>query len=308
MDATFNDLIEKFRRVKVWQRGDERAPHKPLLILLALGHYANGDKRLIPFSEVDAPLQELLRAFGPPRKSFHSEYPFWWLQSDGIWELTNADNVEARKGHTDAKKSELLKHNVAGGFTKELFDAIEANPVLIKRIAMDLLDRCFPESFHQDILETVNLQDTIETVERRKRDPRFRELVLTAYEYRCAICGLDLRMGGRELGLEAAHIKWHQARGPDTVENGLSLCSLHHKLFDRGAIGLGDDRTLLVSESVHGTEGLAHWLLNHHGRPIRLPQRDSYAPSPEFIGWHRKEVFRSPPRENLPFRSATNRT
>lgn len=297
MDAAFDDVIEKFRRVKVWQRGDERAPHKPLLILLTLGRYANGNNRLLPFSEVDVPLQDLLKAFGPPRKSFHSEYPFWWLQNDGIWELANANSVETRKGHADAKKSELLKYNVAGGFTKELFDAIEAKPVLIKWIALDLLDRCFPESFHQDILETVSLQDIVETVDRRKRDPRFRELVLTAYEYRCAICGLDLRMGGRELGLEAAHIKWHQARGPDSVENVLSLCSLHHKLFDRGAIGLEDDRTLLVSESVHGTEGFTHWLLNHHGYQIRLPQRDSYAPSTEFIGWHRKEVFRSPSRQ-----------
>jgi putative restriction endonuclease len=292
-----DDLLEKFRRVKVWQRGDERAPHKPLLILLALGRYANGHKRLLPFSEVDAPLQELLRAFGPPRKSFHSEYPFWRLQNDGIWELSNSELVESRESNNDAKKSELLKYNVSGGFSEDVFAAIQDHPELIKVIAVDLLDRCFPESFHQDILEAVNLQEAVETVERRKRDPRFRELVLTAYEYRCAICGLDLRMGGKELGLEAAHIKWHQARGPDTVENGLSLCSLHHKLFDRGAIGLGDDRTLLVSESVHGTEGLASWLLNFNGHQIRLPQRDSYAPSRDFIGWHRKEVFRSPSRQ-----------
>ena len=37
------------------------------------------------------------------------------------------------------------------------------------------------------------------------------------------------------LGIEAAHIKWHQAGGPDTEDNGLALCTLHHKRFDRGA-------------------------------------------------------------------------
>ncbi len=292
-----DSVLEKFRGLKVWQRGDERAPHKPLLVLLALGNYASGAGRLIPYSQIDAPLKRLLEAFGPPRKSHHTEYPFWRLQNDGVWELENAGQVESRKSNKDAKKSELLKYNVAGGFTRGLYDAITADPSLIKSISTDLLDRCFPDSFHQEILDSVGLHEDVEIVTRKKRDPRFRELVLTAYEFRCAICGLDLRMGGRALGLEAAHIKWHQARGPDTVDNGLSLCSLHHKLFDRGAIGLADDRTLLVSESVHGTEGLASWLLTYHGNHIRSPQRASYAPSSEFLGWHRKEVFRSPARQ-----------
>lgn len=292
-----DSVASRFSRLNVWKRRGERAPHKPLLILLALGKYERGSSRLIPFAEIDKPLRDLLEAFGPPRKSHHSEYPFWRLQNDGVWELSNAENVESRKSNNDAKKSELLKHNVAGGLTSELYTALHNDPGLTKRVSMDLLDRSFPESFHQEILDSVGLENIVETAVRKKRDSKFRELVLTAYEFRCAICGLDLRMSGRTLGLEAAHIKWHQAFGPDTVENGLSLCSLHHKLLDRGAIGLADDCTLLVSESVHGTEGLEGWLLTHQGNPIRRPQREVYMPSPEFLSWHRKEVFRSPSRE-----------
>lgn len=290
------DVIAKFSSLNVWQRGDERAPHKPLLLLLYLGLYSTGKPRLIPYSEVDKPLRELLELFGPSRKSFHSEYPFWRLQNDGVWELVNAEHVEKRSGQTDAKKSELLKYGVAGGLTEEFFSMLQKDKSLLRQAISVLLENSFPDSLHQDILESVGLLDSIEYSQRRKRDPSFREMVLRAYEYRCTICGLDLRMAGRELGLEAAHIKWHQARGPDVVENGLSLCSLHHKLFDRGAIGLSDQHLLLVSESVHGTEGLANWLLTHHGNPIRKPQRAEYSPSSEFITWHRKEVFRSPPR------------
>jgi len=210
--------------------------------------------------------------------------------------LEHADSVVKRSGQTDAKKSELLMHDVLGGLTSNLYEQILNDKGLLKQIVMELLEQSFPDSMHQDILDAVGLLDAIEFVQRRKRDPSFRDQVLRAYEYRCAICGLDLRMGGRELGLEAAHIKWHQARGPDTVENGLSLCSLHHKLFDRGAIGLSDEHIMLVSESVHGTEGMANWLLTHHGREIRKPQSNEYLPALDFIGWHRKEVFRSPPR------------
>ena len=52
------------------------------------------------------------------------------------------------------------------------------------------------------------------------------------------MCGYDVRLGNRELGLEVRHIKWHQAGGPDTEVNGLALCVLHHKLFDCGAYGM----------------------------------------------------------------------
>jgi putative restriction endonuclease len=33
----------------------------------------------------------------------------------------------------------------------------------------------------------------------------------------------------------------------DELDNGLALCSLHHKLFDRGVFGLDDDLTVVVS-------------------------------------------------------------
>jgi hypothetical protein len=32
--------------------------------------------------------------------------------------------------------------------------------------------------------------------------------------------------------------RWFAFDGPDTPDNGLALCSLHHKLFDLGALGL----------------------------------------------------------------------
>lgn len=293
-----SSVIECFQRLTVWRRGDERAPHKPLLILLALGRYYAGGSRLIPYSELDRPLKQLLDAFGSPRKSQHTEYPFWRLQNDGVWELKNVERCQSRKSNSDAKKSELLKYAVVGGLRAELYDACIERPHLFWQVSSDLLERCFPDSLHQDILEAVGLRwEARAFATRRNRDPRFRDLVLTAYEFRCAICGLDLRMAGRELGLEAAHIKWRQANGPDSVDNGLALCSLHHKLLDRGAIGLTDEGVLVVSESVHGSEGLETCLLIHHGKPIRSPLRVSYRPIPDFTRWHRAQVFRSPARQ-----------
>jgi predicted restriction endonuclease len=36
------------------------------------------------------------------------------------------------------------------------------------------------------------------------------------------------------------------------VENGLSLCSLHHKAFDLGAIAISDDHKVLASRDFRG--------------------------------------------------------
>jgi putative restriction endonuclease len=37
--------------------------------------------------------------------------------------------------------------------------------------------------------------------------------------------------------------------GPDALHTGLALCALHHKLIDRGALGLTDDCRVRISSS-----------------------------------------------------------
>ena len=143
-----------------------------------------------------------------------------------------------------------------------------------------------------DVLAAVGL-DEIEIIRRRKRDPQFRSAVLVAYGYRCAVCDFDARLGNAPLAIEAAHIKWHQAGGPDQVANGLGLCSLHHKLLDRGAFTLGVDGEIEVSPLVNGGPSTEKSLLRFHGDQIRLPRDGAVHPSGDFIEWHRTEVFRS---------------
>ena len=110
-------------------------------------------------------------------------------------------------------------------------------------------------------------------------------------------CSRDLALRNQPIGLEAAHIQWHQAGGPDVEHNGLALCPLHHKAFDLGAFTILPDQVLLVSERTYGRSGFDEWLLRFHGQPIRKPLRASYLPGNEFLAWHEKQVFKRPPRE-----------
>lgn len=294
---TPEQLKQQIRQIVVWKRGEQRAPHKPLLLLYALGRLVNADQRLIPFADVERDLRSLLLEFGPERKACHPEYPFWRLQNDGIWELTNIEHVQTRIGHTDGKKSELLKYDVNGGFKPEVFDLLRSRPSLVSELALEILSQHFPTTVFSDILDAVGLDIQFEQVLRRKRDPAFRERILIAYEYRCAVCGYDLRMGSQHVALEAAHIKWHVAGGPDDETNGLALCSMHHKLFDLGAFAVSDDLSLRVSQKANGTTGLSEWLMMFHGRPLRNAQSELWRPSAQFLQWHRDEVFHGPVRD-----------
>jgi putative restriction endonuclease len=301
LNMTRDELERRIAGLNVWRRGDQRAPHKPLLVLYALGRALRGEPRLVSYAEVGQRLADLLVEFGPPRRSVHPEYPFWRLQHDAIWEVESEGPMSHRQGHVDPKKSELLARSACGGFTSDVHRLVSRSPALAHRLANLLLEAHFPDSMHEDILAATGL-DVEPPVERFEpasppRDPAFRRAVLVAYEQQCAVCGFDVRLGGASLGFDAAHIKWRQAGGPDVVANGLALCVLHHKLFDRGVFTLDHGRRFVLSELVTGGTGFDTHLLSFHGRSIRRPQGRKYEPNEGFLAWHAREVFRGPGRE-----------
>jgi putative restriction endonuclease len=104
--------------------------------------------------------------------------------------------------------------------------------------------------------------------------------------------GLAVRHGSVSIALDAAHIRWFQAGGPDQESNGLALCVLHHKTFDLGAFTVSRDGVLLVSDQAHGTAGFHEALTSRHGQPVRPPRRPEWKPAPESLDWHAREVFK----------------
>ena len=289
-------LVQKFETLNLWRKDGTRAPHKPLLVLYAIGELLRGKSRLLPYSEIDESLVNLLSEFGPRRSRQGTQYPFWRLQSDGIWEVTDVDKIRLTASG-DAFKRDLVDYDVRGGFTKEVADHLQSDSELAAEIIQKMLDCHFPDTWHEDLLQGVGIELTSKGTIRQKRDPNFRPNILKAYEYRCAVCGFDVRLGRNPVALEAAHIKWRQAGGPDLKVSGLALCSLHHKLFDRGAFTLSNDLEILVSDDAHGTAGFQEWLMRFHGQKLNFPQRQTYYPSENYTRWHVREVFQGEYRE-----------
>ena len=304
--------------INTWKRRGERAPHKPLLLLLALARLQRGESRIAAYeSDVREPLRRLLIDFGPPRRAHKPENPFWYLRSDELWEIPDEELAAIRgRGPKGGPSDRLLRDvNAHGGFPEPIHRLLEANPQLAAEAGRRLLQSHFPETLHEPILNGVGLSvgegdaaaraegladDDDVAAKRPRRDPHFRRRVLTAYERRCAICDFDMRLEDTLVALDAAHIRWHAHGGPDEVPNGLALCTFHHVTFDRGAIGLepaDQGFRILVSDIVHGQSDSVRRLLRHHSRPLRPLQRSSQRPGRDFVDWHRREVFRGSPRD-----------
>ena len=100
-------------------------------------------------------------------------------------------------------------------------------------------------------------EDIVVTLEKgtaliRKGQTEFRRIILDNYHHRCAIC--DIREDDL---LEASHII--EVKNKDTaglLKNGICLCVLHHKMFDKGYLYFDDDYILQVSEKARQSKQL----------------------------------------------------
>ena len=294
-----SQLIERFDRIRVWQQGDHRAVHKPLLVLLMLGKLVRGEVGA-RFEDIEDEFRKLLEQFGPMSAAASRQYPFWHLRTDGLWVLEGPLGIVDRPPGASPTLTEA--RTLSGSFAPEVLATLRDKPALIAQIAQRIVAGHFPESLQQDVLAAVGLEGgdagADAAPDRARRDPSFRPRVLLAYEYRCCVCRHDLRLGGQVVGLEAAHIRWVQAHGPDIEPNGLALCSLHHKLFDLGVFTvLPGQFMLVVSQHVTGSDEVRARLMGYHGAGIVLPQSRTSYPAAEFLAWHQGEVFKKPQRE-----------
>ena len=130
------------------------------------------------------------------------------------------------------------------------------------------------------------------TVKVRLHQRAFRERVLDAYRSQCAFC----RLKHREL-LDAAHIiPDNLPESRPTVDNGISLCKLHHAAYDSFMIGVTQDYVIHIREDIleeedgpvlqHGLKGL------HKTRWILRSSRSNY-PSKEALEWRYSRFVRA---------------
>lgn len=117
-------------------------------------------------------------------------------------------------------------------------------------------------------------------VRRRYHQVRFRRDVLRAYASRCAVCSL------RETELlEASHIiRDVDEAGIAAVVNGIALCAIHHRAYDRNLLGIDPRGVVHIGQRLlREIDGpmLANGLQHFDGAHMLQPVRESERPDPE---------------------------
>lgn len=118
----------------------------------------------------------------------------------------------------------------------------------------------------------------------------FRVRVLEAYRSQCAFC----RLRHAEL-LDAAHIiPDSDLGGEPVVNNGLSLCKIHHAAYDRHFIGVTPDYQIVVRDDLlQEIDGpmLRHGIQGIHSQRLLLPKKEAERPDRDRLAL-RYEQFR----------------
>ena len=270
------------------QQKNMLAPHKPLLILLAIGAW---QQRLeLDWVYVKKHLGGLLRRFTNSTKEKAFE-PFMRLTRDEGGKLWIVDGADLFRADGNVNVTTLSKQNPKARFHEDFVARFLKDKGSLKALVQWLLQD-FPDSLHQDILVQAGVEVELTVAPLTPVSKKFRADVMNAYDHQCAVCGFGGRIDTETaIGVEAAHIQMKSRFGPDKVTNGLALCSLHHKLFDSGAFYIDHNFAVKVSDKFGGS-GKDQALIRFHDQQISLPRNDAKRPDLNYLNWQKRELFK----------------
>ncbi len=151
---------------------------------------------------------------------------------------------------------------------------------------------------HKTIEESLNItQQELEGIDRetvirqRVNQSVFRTMVLSNYEERCAITGINIP----DLLVAGHIIPWAKSNAQQKLnpENGICLSSLYDKAFDKGLITISpDDFTICLSSAL--LEFKAQAFFEKHfgcinGKQITMPIE--HKPNRDYLAYHRDHIF-----------------
>ncbi len=203
---------------------------------------------------------------------------------------TDGDNRKMRRAYELGLPIILLRTIRAGVFVPVFPVYVVADDLANRRfvLALDESLRFVADPLH---LKPIEREYAVRAIKQRLHQPEFRGRILLAYQQRCTVCGLK-----HGQLLDAAHIiSDNKPHGIPVVENGLSLCKIHHAAYDADMLGISPDYDVRINrELMTEVDGpmLRYGLQEMDGRPLALPKRRADYPSKERLA-ERFDEFRT---------------
>ncbi len=150
-----------------------------------------------------------------------------------------------------------------------------------REILRSFSDNSAARQHDEDIDHDIPTDDHRQFVSRlspvRPGQATFRQMLLSAYQGRCAVTGCDVKTA-----LEASHLVNYVGPRSDRIDNGLLLRVDLHRLFDAHLISIDPDSwRVRISPAISGSL-YGKW----EGQSVRVPERDDQKPSKEKLKEH----------------------
>ena len=175
----------------------------------------------------------------------------------------------------------------------EIEHVIEEHRTLGREQHRRRTSKVYSEQLIQDTQHPFLMQREVASiqVETPVRSAGFRKAIMKIYEYKCAVCALDIRTASGASITDAAHIIPFSASYNDDVRNGLSLCKSHHWAFDARLFSLNETYHVIVPPISHEHEPTERMLSELRDKRIWTPIGEQHRPHQEALAWHRERVM-----------------
>lgn len=318
------NYIERFKKLRSDRNAQwpatslYRSPYKPLLLLSVMDLFAEGSitDNLI---QITPDLGELFSLYCslvmPTDQRNNMAMPFFHLSREGFWQLVplpGKENIIASQRRLQSIN--LLVETVKGArFDDELYAllCVEKSRNLLRTVLIEtyFAPEVQPKLIEQGVINFQAFTYSQKLLEQAKkysikeakveeiyqipaRDQGFRRAIVTAYDHRCALCGIRILTPDGRTAVVGAHIVPWSITHNDDPRNGISLCYLCHWAFDEGLIGVLLSYVVTISPRLIGNNNLPGHLATYDGRGMIGPSDQTLWPEPESLSWHLREVFR----------------
>jgi HNH endonuclease len=162
------------------------------------------------------------------------------------------------------------------------------NPPLNPSVRTTLTELELEEALSKNLIEYKVLRRQHGS-SRIERDKSFRRVVLSLYNFKCAISeGHNTFEYGYLINLEAAHIVPKENGGGDHPSNGISLTRDLHWAFDNGFFTIDNEYKIMVHPAIMETSSPLNEI---HGQSILIPENELARPDKGALQWRKENIF-----------------
>ncbi len=208
------------------------------------------------------------------------------LQTMSRWVIEGIPVSYLRDGYCSAALTQLIEFLTQNGFTKKVLDLLYFYTGDESSLAQKLnITPIIPDNFFHDT-KSKDGMERIQSIKARIGQKTFRDVILTVYQDRCCLTGIDLPEVNR-----ASHIIGWAERIETRMDprNGLCLSATYDAAFDRKLITFDDDYRLVLSKTIRdrvASQSLKTHFLSKEGQRLEMPPR--FQPLKEYLEHHRK--------------------